>query len=132
MEITGRLIADSRVNQVKGNRQVVNFCVAVNESYRQKDSNEVKRTSTLYNCSYWVNPTIAQYLIKGALVELFGHVSVNAWNNAEGEAKASLNFHVNNIKLHGGSKQGAGNKNSTVDEVIQVSNNNSDTDDLPF
>ena len=46
------------------------------------------------------------------MVELYGRMSANAWTNAEGEAKASLNFHVNSIKLHGKPK-GADNRNET-------------------
>lgn len=129
MEITGRLILDARTAQLKDGRKVVNFCVAVNDSYKAKDSEEVKKISTLINCSYWINPAIGQYLTKGTLVEIFGRVSANAWNNAEGEAKASLNFHVNNIKLHGGSlKHNTADKDSQTTVVESVNEN----DDLPF
>lgn len=131
MEITGRLILNARTTQLKDGRKVVNFCVAVNDSYKPKDSGEIKKVSTLYNCSYWINPAIGQYLTKGTLVELYGRLSANAWNNAEGEAKASLNFHVNNIKLHGGSKQSA-DSNFKKTNVAVVENDNSNDDYLPF
>ena len=82
-------------------RQVVNFSVAVNDSYKPKCSKVAVKVATFFNCSYWINPSIVTYLTKGTLVECFGRISVNAWTNAEGEAKASLNFHVNSIKLLG-------------------------------
>jgi len=131
MEITGRLILGSRTNQLKDGRKVVNFCVAVNDSYKPKDSEEVKKMSTLYNCSYWVNPAIGQYLTKGTLVELYGRLSANAWNNANGEAKASLNFHVNNIKLHGGGKN-ADNKDTKKAAFVTDENDSNEKKDLPF
>ncbi len=53
---------------------------------------------------YWVNPAITQYLTKGTLVELQGRIGVSAYTGKEGEAKASLTFHVNTIKLHGKAK----------------------------
>lgn len=132
MEITGRLILDARTNQLKDGRKVVNFCVAVNDSYKPKDSEEIKKISTLYNCSYWVSPSIGQYLTKGTLVELFGRLSANAWNNAEGEAKASLNFHVNNIKLHGGSKKSANSNSADTTSVAVEQSESADNEDLPF
>lgn len=104
MEIIARLTADAVVKTVKDERQVVNFNVAINDSYKTKGSDEVKKVVTYVQCDYWVNPGIAQYLTKGVLVELYGRIGVNAYNNLEGEAKASLTFHVNTIKSHGKGK----------------------------
>ena len=39
------------------------------------------------------------------MVELQGRIGVNAYNAHDGEAKATLTFHVNTIKLHGNGKQ---------------------------
>lgn len=112
MEIVGRLTANATVNTLKDERKVVNFSVAVNDSYKPKGSEQPVKVATYFNCSYWINPSIAEHLTKGTLVELYGRIGVNAWTNAEGEAKASLNFHVNSIKLHGKPK-GADNSNET-------------------
>lgn len=101
MEIVGRLTADATVHTLKDERKVVNFSVAVNDSYKPKGNEQPVKVATYFNCSYWINPAIAEHLTKGSLVELYGRISVNAWTNAEGEAKASLNFHANSIKLHG-------------------------------
>ena len=103
MELTGRLTADAKVSTLKDERKVVNFSIAINDRYKTANG-EVKEITTFINCAYWVNPNIAPYLTKGTLVELYGRIGVNAWTNAEGEAKASLNFHVGNIKLHGRAK----------------------------
>jgi len=102
MEIVGRLIADAKVSTLKDKRQVVNFSIAINDSYKPKDSEQPVKVTNYVNCSYWINPAIGEYLKKGSLVELSGRIGVNAWTNAEGEAQASLTFHVNNLKLHGG------------------------------
>lgn len=104
MEITARVTADAVVKTVKDERKVVNFNVAINDSYKTKDSNEVKKVVQYVQCSYWINPGMAAYLTKGTLVELYGRIAVNAYIDLKGEAKASITFHVNNIKLHGGSK----------------------------
>lgn len=127
MEITARLTGDAKVTTVKNDKQVVNFNVAINDNYKAKGSNEVTKIVTYVQCDYWVNPAIAQYLTKGTLVELQGRIGVNAYTGKEGDAKASLSFHVNTIKLHGKSKAN--------DEVSSMANTAIDTipaDDLPF
>jgi single-strand DNA-binding protein len=36
MELTGRLTADAQVSEVKGGKKVVNFSIAINDSYKQR------------------------------------------------------------------------------------------------
>ena len=125
MEITARLTGDAIVSTVKNDRQVVNFNVAINDSYKAKGSNEGKKIVTYAKCDYWVNPGIAQYLTKGTLVELQGRVGVNAYMGKDGSAKATLTFHVNAIKLHGKTKS-EGETNAVPVAIAE------ETDDLPF
>lgn len=126
MEITGRVTADAKVSTVRDGRQVVNFSVAVNDSYKAKGSEVATKLTTFFNCSYWINPGVGEHLTKGTLVELYGRISVNAWTNAEGEAKASLNFHVNNIKLHGKSNA------ATKENIPAAAEITEPLEDLPF
>lgn len=126
MELTGRITSDAKLSTLKDERKVVNFSIAINDSYKPKGSEVATKVTTYFNCSYWINPGIAQYLTKGTLVEVYGRISVNAWTNAEGEAKVSLNFHVNSIKLHG--KSNAATK-ETVPAAAEITE---PIDDLPF
>ena len=106
MEILiGRVTADAKVTALKDERKVVNFSIAINDSYKTKGTEQVKKLVTYVNCSYWIGEGIAQYLTKGTIVELCGRISVSAYTAMDGGAKASLNFHVNNIKLHGGTSK---------------------------
>jgi single-strand DNA-binding protein len=84
------------------------------------------KVSTFFNCSYWLNPRIAERLKKGTLVELFGRAGVNVYNDMKGEAKGSLIFHVNNIKIHQATKAETA---STVPAAESISEPG---DDLPF
>ncbi|RYY31179.1 MAG: single-stranded DNA-binding protein [Chitinophagaceae bacterium] len=99
MEITGRVTADAKTNVLQDDRQVVNFTIAINDYYRPKGNTEAKQLTTYVNCSYWVSSRVAERLIKGALVQLYGRIGVQAYNNMDGNAKASLTFHCNNIKV---------------------------------
>jgi len=127
MEMTARLTGDAKISTLKNDRKVVNFSVAINDSYKAKGSNEPTKIVTYVQCNYWVNPGIAQYLTKGTLVELQGRVGVNGYTGKDGEAKATLTFHVNTIKLHGNA--------GTKDEVPVKENIAAilePADDLPF
>ena len=109
MEIlVGRVTADAKVYTLKDERQVVNFSIAVNDSYKLKGNGEVKKVMRFFKCGYWLNAGMAKYLTKGALVELSGRIGVDSYKDMQGEAKASLTMHVNSIKLHGSPKGEAG------------------------
>lgn len=136
MEITGRVTADAQVRTLSGEKQVVNFSVAVNDSYKPKDGERVTHTE-FFDCSYWIGTGIAQYLTKGSIVELSGRLSTRAWINAEGEPKAGLNFHTSKITLHGGTpKEATAPKKQGNTAAMQVKGTevkpNGEEDDLPF
>ena len=127
MLVIGRITKDAVVKQLKDERQVIEFSIAVNDWYKPKGSEIGVKVSTFFNCSYWLNPRIAERLKKGTLVELSGRAGVNVYNDMKGEAKGSLIFHVNNIKIHQMTK--AGTAFTTVPAPESVSEPD---DDLPF
>lgn len=125
MEITGRIVSDATVHTTKSGRKVVHFSIELNDNYKPKDSDEVKKLTTYINCSYWLGDAIAKHLTKGSLVEVYGRISVSAWTNKEGEAKGSLNFHVNNVKFHS-----RGNAEQKL--IAAAAEITEPVDDLPF
>ena len=104
MNIIGRITKDAKVKQLKDDRQVVEFSVAVNDYFKKKGAEKGETVATFFNCSYWRNPKGADRLKKGTLVELSGRLSVNAYKDVDGNPKASLNFHVNTFTVHQNSK----------------------------
>jgi single-strand DNA-binding protein len=77
MNIIGRLTKDAEVRTTLQEKQVVNFSIAINDSYRNKQGERIEQTS-YFDCSYWISPNVAKILLKGALVELTGRVSTRA------------------------------------------------------
>lgn len=69
MNIIGRVTKDAQVRTLSDSKQVVNFSVATNESYRNKQGERVEQT-TYFECAYWISPKVAGILTKGTLVEL--------------------------------------------------------------
>ena len=104
MNIIGRVTKDAQVRTLSNSKQVVNFSVAINDSYRNKAGERIEQT-TYFDCAYWISPKVATILTKGTLVELTGRVSARAWTGNNGEPHAGLNFNTSQIKLHGGGKK---------------------------
>lgn len=98
MTITGRLTADATVSETKDGRKVVNFSVAVNDTYKPKGG-ERKKVTAYYACSFWRTEKVAAFLKKGTLLEVAGRIEVKAYVSKQGEAKAGLNCHVNDFKI---------------------------------
>lgn len=129
MEISGRITKDAVTAKISKDREVVNFSIAINDSYRQKGSDELKKIVTYIDCSYWMGSKMAQWLKKGTIVELFGRIGMNVYNNAEGKALGSLTFHTSNIKILVFPKT----ENTLEVPAVQKKNADQDTpDDLPF
>lgn len=127
MTIIGRITKDAVVTTLKDDRKVVNFSIAINESYKPKGSERVKVT-TYCNCSYWLSEKIAEQLKKGTLLEVIGRIYVSAYVGTDGTAKASLNCHVSTIKIHTWPREveviGSAARNTSASEA--------ETDDVPF
>lgn len=132
MEITGRLTADATVHKVSENKEVVNFSIAINDSYKPKGSSEVKDVVTYINCSYWLNPKTARWLKKGALVQLFGRIGLNVYSSSDGKALGSLTFHTNNLKIVVFAKRTEQSQSSGTALPIKKGTQAEPTDDLPF
>lgn len=133
MEITGRLTADATVNTTKSEKEVVNFRIAVNDSYRDKTTGEIKELTTYINCAYWRTSKAAAWLRKGLLVQLYGRIGMNVYNNMKGEAVGSLTFHVKDIDVLAFPKRtGDGAAAQPYTGKQQSQNSEQAKDDLPF
>jgi single-strand DNA-binding protein len=130
MNIIGRVTADAQVRNVSNSKTVVNFSVAINDSYKNKAGERIEQT-TYFDCSYWITPNVAKLLTKGTLVELSGRVSTRAWVGNDGEVRAGLNFHTSQIKLHGNSKRTETVQATTTAQANKVTVQPL-VDDLPF
>jgi len=102
--IVGRITKNAEIKTLANNRQVVNFSVAVNDYYKNKQGEKIDQT-TYFNCAYWISSKIAEYLTTGTLVELSGKISSSAWIGKDGELKSGLNLNTSRIKFHGSGKK---------------------------
>ncbi|MCX8524573.1 single-stranded DNA-binding protein [Chryseobacterium formosus] len=136
MNIIGRLTRDAQVCKLSNEKHVVNFSIATNDSYRNKQGERVEQT-TYFQCAYWISPKVANFLTKGTLVELSGRAYTSAWIGKDGEPHAGLNFHTSQIKVHSSGKRNESNSNVSNKATQKKnekpkSNKNDKDDDLPF
>ena len=125
MEFTGRVTSDAKTSTVKGDKEVVNFSVAINDRYLPKGASETKEFVTYINVAWWMGTGITKILRKGAIVTVSGRLYTNAYIDLQGNAKASINCHANEIKLvH--SKKTEGQPEVNPAEITEP------VDDLPF
>lgn len=124
MVLIGRLTKDAVVAQLKDDRKVVNFTLAVNDYYKPKNSDKAVIITTFVQCAYWISPKIAELLKKGSLIEIMGRLTVNAYTDMQGEAKGTLNCHVDSIKIHQKAKAETMKEEAKEKELA--------SDDLPF
>ena len=128
MIIVGRITKGAVIKQLKDERNVVHFSVAINDYYKPKGATEGVKVTTYVNCSYWKGTKIAERLKKGSLVELTGRLYVSAYVSKEGEPKASLNCHVNGMKIHS-----AGKELQVIGRPVSVASTTEEAkDDVPF
>lgn len=132
MNIVGRITKNAEITVLKNEKQVVNFSVAINDSYRTKQG-ERREHTTYYDCSYWISPNVAKSLTKGTLVELTGRASASAWIGKDGELRSGLNFHTSNIKFHSSGKRTEDTKEAPKPRTRKAKALlDEEKDDLPF
>jgi single-strand DNA-binding protein len=130
MLFTGRLTANADVKAVKGDKQVINFTVAINQKWKNK-AGEKKEKTAFVECAYWRNSGIAEYLTKGAVVEISGWMEAQAYQSKKDGLKARLICTCDTIKLFSliAKTEPKAEKKETAPYTTGTG---ADEDDLPF
>lgn len=126
-QLIGRLTTNAKVAHLKDGREVVNFSIAMNDTYKSKGASVPTKLTTYVDCAYWLSAKIAPLLTKGSLIEVYGRIGVRAYTTISGDAKGTLTCHVSTIKMHGQTKANVENAVSPV-----LAEKQEPTDDLPF
>src|SRR5690606_20671167 len=130
LEIIGHIGKDAEVKDFNTN-QVINFPVAVSESYTDKNGEKVTNT-TWYEVSKWGNSTkIAEYLKKGTQVFISGKPGARAWKKEDGSIVTVLCLNASDIKLLG-FKQEAKNTDKIPFNTGNQIEDDDPNNDLPF
>ncbi len=108
IQIIGNVGKDATINQVNGKKSI-NFNVAVNEYYKDKDGNKVEQTDW-YSCTIWRKPEqsteIAKYLKAGTKVFVEGKPKADHYpDKGTGEIISSINISVRDVELLSSKKE---------------------------
>lgn len=132
LEIIGHLGNDAEVKDL-GQNQVINFSVAVSETYTNKTTNEKITKTTWFECAKWGNNTaVAQYLKKGQQVFISGTPIARAWQKEDGTLVSVLGVNVLSLQLLGSSKSEATAPSTVANTPQAPAPPEEEHDDLPF
>jgi single-strand DNA-binding protein len=128
MDISGTLTGAATVTQIAGGKEVVNFNMAMNETYKTKEGKFEERTEFI-RCAYWGSANVAKILTEGTGVCVTGWLTTHAWKDkTTDEAKSRLEMKARRIQLIG---KVVRENPAPIDhaEAVPVTET---TDDLPF
>lgn len=107
--ITGNLTRDVEQRMSRDGRSVQNFCVAVNERYKDKQTGEWENRANYVDCVAFGKDGVAKYLVKGQLIEVQGRLKWSKWPTQSGETRSKLEVVADRVELLGPRKTGAQN-----------------------
>ena len=143
ISIIGRIGQDAEVKEL-GNNQVINFSVAVSESFTKNGQKETK--TTWFEIAKWGNSTaVAQYIKKGGQIYISGKPNNRAYAKDDGTIMVVNGINAFEIELLGDKgdssqtnqqpTQSAGDQFLNSPKETAATNANfkeEDHDDLPF
>jgi single-strand DNA-binding protein len=107
MLFTGRLTGNAAIKTVKDNKSLIEFTVALNQKWKNK-AGEKKEKSVFVDCTYWRNTGLAEYLGKGAVVEISGWMEADAYQSTTRGLQSRLVCTCDTIKLFSPVAKGEG------------------------
>ena len=133
VEIIGYIGNDATIKDL-GQNQVINFNVAVSESYTKQGTNEKITTTTWYEVAKWGNNTsLAQYLKKGTQVWVSGKPANRAYQKEDGSTVIVNGIGFPEIKLLGSKTDNTNSAAPAAQSFAPATNfNEEEHDDLPF
>ena len=109
-----------------GDNKVTKFSVANNTGYGDK------KKTTWVDCDFWGNrgEKLANYLMKGQSVLIYGELELHEYQAKDGSNKAVLRCRVNDLELLGSKKDhDKSEESATYEKSAPETNMN---DDIPF
>jgi single-strand DNA-binding protein len=128
--LVGRLGRDPEMRKVDSGTSVVNFSVATDESWSDKNGERQKRTEW-HKVIAWskLAETCGRYLRKGQLVYIEGKIQTQEWDDRDGNKRKTTEIVASNMQMltprGGGSDEQAKPQAEDIDEDI-------DEEEIPF
>lgn len=134
LTVIGNVVRDAQVREVNG-RKAINFTVAVDKSYKDKEGNKIDRAA-FYNAVIWRDSNqstgIAGYLLKGTKVYVEGKPEAKLFTTKDGKQGIDLGILVGQVELLSASKPTANNTQTADENTANIPENATVGDDLPL
>ena len=87
--LLGNLTRDPELKYTPGGSAVINFSIATNSSYKDKQTDEWKDVAEYHNVVFWGKPAeiISQYCAKGDKLLVQGRMQTRSWEGQDGVKK---------------------------------------------
>jgi single-strand DNA-binding protein len=108
--LIGRLTRDPETKSLQSGMTVTSFGLAVNRSYRKKDSDEMVEETTFIDVEAWgkTGETFARYMKKGRQAYIEGRLKFDSWEK-DGQKRSKLTVVMEEFQfLDSGQGGGAG------------------------
>ena len=98
--ILGRLTSDPQLRSTAGGQQVTSFGVATNRVWKDK-AGQKQESTEFHNIVVWGRQAevATQYLIKGSLVLVEGHLQTRSWEDKQGQPRKTTEIISESLQL---------------------------------
>ena len=106
--VLGHAGGDAELKFTAGGKPVANFSVAVNESFKNSDGDNVDRVEW-FRCVAWngLAELVGQFASRGKQLYLEGRLQTRKYDDKEGKTRTVTEVVVSTLRLLGGSRNGA-------------------------
>lgn len=138
--LMGNLTRDPELKYLQTGTAVINFGLAVNRTWTDRESGEKKEEVTFIDLEAWgrTAETMNEYLQKGRPVFVEGRLRQNRWETDDGQSRSRHVVVVDTYRLMGGRQDGSeqeGGYSQPGDTAPQSSASGAEPttdDDIPF
>jgi len=108
--LIGNLGQDPETRTTPGGTTVTNIRVATSESWRDKQSGEMKENTEWHSVVLWnkLGEIAAEYLRKGSQVYIEGKIRTRKWQDKEGKDRYTTEIIADQMQMLGGRGGGGG------------------------
>jgi len=102
--VGGNLVRDAEMKYTGGGTPVLNFDIALNRSWRNRESGEIQEEVSYFKVNYWGKPaeSVQKFLTKGKKVAIEGRLQQRRWEGQDGKTNSIVEIVASSVILMGG------------------------------
>ncbi len=133
--VIGNLGQDPDTRYTPSGAAVTEFSLAVNETWKDKESGEIKERTEWINVEFWgrIAEIAAEYLRKGSQVYIEGSLKTDSWEDKEsGQKRYKTKIRGRELQMLGGKGDGGNQRPAQQSGGQPAPKQDEFDDDIPF